>query len=455
LLNPSRVKEPAVPLSCLPAFLTTCFSRLAAALDPRSALRLPTLLVGLLLAKGRRTCTSWFRAAGITDDFRRAYNVLGSCGRRAERLAVCLLPVVDPLLQGDRLVVAFDDTPTQRYGPCVEGAGVHHNPTPGPAGEKFVYGHVWVTLAALVRHPDRGALALPLRSEMYVRAKDVERLDPDRRPPFRTKLEMAAGLLAWLMTWRGGRYKEVWAVVDGGYSKRPFLQAARERGVVVVGRLPRNAALRGLPAPPPLGRRGRKPVYGKDRVALKLRAGQLRGWEEVACWQYGKRVTKWVKTFLATWRPAGGAVRVVLVQEEDQGDNWRAYFCTKPEATPAEVLEAAAQRTALEQTFKDVKEVWGAGQQQVRNLHANVGCFNLNGWMYSLVEAWAWAAPEEELVDREDSPWDWEYRRPSHADKRKALQRQLLRGEIEAALAGGPDGRQFRDLAERLLRMAA
>jgi hypothetical protein len=72
-----------------------------------------------------------------------------------------------------------------------------------------------------------------------------------------------------------------------------------------------------------------------------------------------------------------------------------------------------------------------------------------------LVEAWAWAAPEEELVDREDSPWDWEYRRPSHADKRKALQRQLLRGEIEAALAGGPDGRQFRDLAERLLRMAA
>jgi hypothetical protein len=97
----------------------------------------------------------------------------------------------------------------------------------------------------------------------------------------------------------------------------------------------------------------------------------------------------------------------------------------------------------------------GAGQQQVRNLHANAGCFNLNGWMYSLVEAWAWAAPEEGLVGRGNSPWAWEYRRPSHADKRKALQRELLRGEIEAALAGRPDRRQFRDLAERLLRMAA
>jgi hypothetical protein len=225
--------------------------------------------------------------------------------------------------------------------------------------------------------------------------------------------------------------------------------------VVVVGRLPCNAALRDLPPEQPSSKRGRKPVYGKAKVVLKLRAGQLRGWEEVTCWQYGRRVTKLAKTFLATWRPAGGAVRVVLVQEEDQGDNWRAYFCTKLEATAEEILEAAAERTAIEQTFKDVKEVWGAGQQQVRNLHANAGCFNLNGWMYSVVEAWAWGRPEEELVGRENSPWDWEYRRPSHADKRKALQREILRGEIEATLAGPPDLRQFRALAERLLQMAA
>jgi hypothetical protein len=100
-----------------------------------------------------------------------------------------------------------------------------------------------------------------------------------------------------------------------------------------------------------------------------------------------------------------------------------------------------------------VKEVWGAAQQQVRNLHASAGCFNLNSWMYSVVEAWA--VPEEELVDRENSPWDGEYRRPSHADKRKALQRKILREEIEAVLANRPDRQQFRDLAERLLHMAA
>src|SRR5262245_48007989 len=112
-----------------------------------------------------------------------------------------------------------------------------------------------------------------------------------------------ATCFARLMTWRGSRYKEVWAVVDGGYSRRPFLLPAAEQGVVVVGRLPCNAALRDLPEEPPKGRRGRKPVYGKNKAVLKLRACQLRGWEDVTCWQYGHRVTKLTKTFLATWRP--------------------------------------------------------------------------------------------------------------------------------------------------------
>jgi len=220
---------------------------------------------------------------------------------------------------------------------------------------------------------------------------------------------------------------------------------------VVVGRLAKNAALWSLPLEPPPGRRGPKPTYGKQRIVLHLRAGQRRGWEQVECVQYRERVTKTVKTFLATWKPAGGLIRVVIVREED---GWRAYFCTKAEATAAEVLEAVADRGALEETNKDVKEIWGADQQQVRNLYANVGCFNLNGWMYSLVEAWAWERPDEELVDRSNSPWDDGGRRPSHADKRKALQREVLREEIRALVASGPGEAELREWAEKVLRLA-
>jgi hypothetical protein len=50
--------------------VATLFLELAHWLDCRRAARLPLLLCGILLASGRRTVASWFRAAGITDEFR-------------------------------------------------------------------------------------------------------------------------------------------------------------------------------------------------------------------------------------------------------------------------------------------------------------------------------------------------------------------------------------------------
>lgn len=440
--------------SHLPALLTTAFAALAHWLDRRSAARLPLLLCGLLFARGRRTVTSWFRPARITGEFRPAYTTVCAVGRAADRMALSTLHAVKPLLGHGRLRVAIDDTPTPRYGPEVEGAGIHHNPSPGPAGEKYVYGHVWVTLAALAHHPDWGTVALPVQAQLYIRAADLDKLPPDRRRPFRTKLAMAAEQLRWLKPWVDSCFAERWAVVDGAYAKRPFLRPAQQHGFTVVSRLRKDAALWSVPAvvAPEERGPGRPPTYGKQRLSLAKRAGQTRGWHTVECVQYGHKVTKTIKTFLATWKPAGGVIRVVIVKEED---DWLPYFSADPEVTAEEILEAMADRGAEEQTFKDVKEVWGAGQQQVRNIYSNEGCFNLNLWMYSLVEAWAWQRPDEELVDRHASPWDSEPRRPSHADKRKRLQREMLQGEIDEALAGRPSKKKLRALAQRLLDLAA
>jgi hypothetical protein len=448
------------PLSHLPPFLASAFAELAHWLDRRSAARVPLLLFGILFASGRRTVTSWFRAAAISDDFRPAYNTVCSIGRRTEDMAASALFAVKPLLGPKRLRLAIDDTPTPRYGPFVEGCGIHHNPSPGPAGEKYVYGHVWVTLSALAKHEDWGVLALPLQAQLYVRKADLPKLPPERPREFRTKLEMAAAQLDWAQSWIGHQFEQLWVVVDGGYAKKAFLKGAKALGFTVVSRLRKDAALWSLPEPAvkpgqKKKRKGRPPIYGKERISLAKRAGQKRGWQTVECEQYGQKVTKTIKTFLATWRPAGGVVRVVLVKEEEESEEgWLPFFSANPEATAVEILEGMADRGSHEQMNKDVKEVWGAGQQQVRNVHSSEGCFNLNLWMYSLVEAWAWDKPEEELVDRSDSPWDSEPRRPSHSDKRKALQKEVLRSEIEAALSGRPTKQEIRALVDRLLGMA-
>ena len=37
-----------------------------------------------------------------------------------------------------RVLLVIDDTPTKRYGPQGAGAGMHHDPTPGPKGMSSV-----------------------------------------------------------------------------------------------------------------------------------------------------------------------------------------------------------------------------------------------------------------------------------------------------------------------------
>src|SRR5689334_3673793 len=179
----------------------TCqwFDRLAAVLDRRSAPRLALLFLGAVLARGRRTVTSWIRAAKLSDQFRPCYTAVAAAGKKADSIAARLvIEAIKPLVdRAERLTLALDDTPTQRYGPHVQGAGVHHNSTPGPVGSPYLYGHVFVVLGLLATHPAWGLIALPLLARMNVREKNLVGIDPKHRPAFRSELELADELLRW------------------------------------------------------------------------------------------------------------------------------------------------------------------------------------------------------------------------------------------------------------------
>ncbi len=143
----------------------------------------------------------------------------------------------------------MDDSPTARYGRHVEGAGIHHHPTPGPADGKWLYGHNWVALAWLAGHPLWGVIALPLRSMLYVREVDIPKLAEKYGWEFRTKHQLGVELLTWFMQAIGrlGVKAKVWLAVDGGYAARPFLKPILGLDIVVVSRLRKDACLYDLP----------------------------------------------------------------------------------------------------------------------------------------------------------------------------------------------------------------
>ena len=139
---------------------------------------------------------------------------------------------------------------------------------------------------------------------------------------------------------------------------------------------------------------------------------------------------------------------------EYSAGNWAAYMSTDLEMNVETILKTVADRWAIEEHFHDTKEIWGAGQQQVRNVWSNIACWNLCGWLYSLVELACWDDNADELVDRSDRPWDNPDRRPSHADPRRRITRKMLSETFLADLPTEPENQKIFERFEQLLKLA-
>ena len=218
--------------------------------------------------------------------------------------------------------------------------------------------------AWLATHPVWGMIALPLRSMLYVHEVNVPKLAEKYDWGFHTKHQLGVELLTWFMKAIRvlGVEAKVWLAVGGAYATRPFLKPTLALGSVVVSRLRKDANLRDLPPQDSHGNR----IYGKNKISLAKRAGHREGWSTITSHCRGVEGTRQYKTFLATSRLISGEIRVVIVRFEDGG--WATYFCTDTSVEVCDVLETVAARWAIEEHFHDVNEVWGAGQQQVRNV---------------------------------------------------------------------------------------
>ena len=148
------------------------------------------------------------------------------------------------------------------------------------------------------------------------------------------------------------------AVADGAYPTAPFLEPMAALGVTVVRRRRKGSALWTVPRPRRRGPRGPDRKSGDRRIDPAKRAGHRRGWAPGTSAPYGEPAANRSKTFVATWRPAGGAIRVALV---DQPKGWVASFGTHPEATAADVPATVADRFALGVMFREARRSSGRG----------------------------------------------------------------------------------------------
>ena len=261
-----------------------------------------------------------------------------------------------------------------RYGPCVEGAGIHHNPTPGPANHAFLYGHSFVTLAWMVEHPQWGTRALPIRAELYVRQKPtLPKIPKERRPKFRTKLTPGRRIDR-----VGRRVPGISRANRSGWSSMVVMpktgshpsRSRRTSGITLIGRLRKGRGrLRSLPGPQP-GQQAwpQASKYGKEVIRLAQACfGHRQGWQnrrDGLVWEEGGR--KPTRHFLATWKPGAGS------DSGGVGERGRwvggVFLHRSQNATPAEILEMVSPIVTVWNRRSRMKEasVGAPGQQQLR-----------------------------------------------------------------------------------------
>jgi len=418
------------------------------------------LIIGALLAIARRrTVTTWIRAAGLSDDFRNIFYHMRSLGCKSQEIFDEMLKCIierldDAIATATYIRLILDDTPTKRYGSQVEGAGHHHNPTPGKTDAKLCFGHSWVVAALVITHPLFGKVSFPIDAELYLRQKEINKLKAKYNRSFKTKMVIAVEIVKRLVPKFKGFGKKIEIIVDGAYANESvLLPLDKIANVVTITRLRRDAALFEIPLQPAVRGRGRPKKYG-ERIDVKMLVESQDGWEEVECRQYGQVVTKRVKSFIATSRVTKGKpIKVVIVKEDDK--TWLPLISTDVDVSDLEILESYAVRFGIEEMFKDLKEVWGWGKQELRKLESNEAATVMNMLLFGMTELATWDCSHGELVDRSDRPWDDAERRPSHADRRNFLRRACLAKELNDACHWSTIPAKIRIALEKLMRLAA
>jgi hypothetical protein len=327
------------------------------------------LLVGAMLAPGRRTVTSILRITGLCRErrFVNYHRVLSRAawnGRAAARVLLGLL--LDAFAPAGPVLLGLDDTIERRRGKRITAKGIYRDPVRSSHGH-FVKasGLRWLSLMLLAPISWAGRVwALPFLTTLA----PSERYCRERGRRHKKLTDWGRQLVLQARRWLPGRRLVV--VTDSGFSALEFLAALGRHGVTCVTRLRLDAALyRPAPLRPP-GTIGRPRTKGERLPTLaEVLASKATRWQRVTVpgwYGEGERVVE-ICSDTAVWRHAGlpiVPIRWVLLRDPCRRFDPQALLCTDLSQEPLQIIRWFVQRWQLEVTFREVRDHLGVETQR-------------------------------------------------------------------------------------------
>jgi hypothetical protein len=175
-------------------------------------------------------------------------------------------------------------------------------------------------------------------------------------------------------------------VADAFYSKAPFLNGLRARGIDVISRLRKDAVGWDDPDPQPPSKRGRKPRYGRKWTLATLLPAETPTREGLTL--YGKW-TEVVFVVRDVWlRDVAQKVRVVVLEGSKEPI---LLVSTDLSLSALQIIEIYGARFSIELTIRDLKQHFGLGDYQCTTTLAilrfvHLACLAFCLWRLTLIE---------------------------------------------------------------------
>jgi hypothetical protein len=345
-----------------------------------------------LLCNQRHTVTGLLSTLGRQQqDWSKAYRLY----REHVDSTAVFSPILDGVLalipSGSPLVIGVDDSHLRKTGKQVAGAGWYRDPLGPPFHTNLMYAQRFIQLSAAVPDPDNPKrsrmipIAVALIPKLPKPGKDSSQEDLDHYEKIKALNSPGAHACRLLQQVRDHldgsgehRKRNIWVCGDGDFSNSTLLPNLPPR-TVYIGRTRADIHLRSVPKQHKRRSAGRPRSYGK-RLPTPGQLYQDRSipWEkQLIC--NGPKTTKvrYKRIPQAKWHIAGekALIQVVVIAplryKKRKNGPWRytqpAYLvCTGANVQVDDLIQAYFWRWGIELNFKEQKQLFGAGQAQVR-----------------------------------------------------------------------------------------